>query len=211
LDADRGGNIGRRLIARTLASADRVSLQNLRGSACHRDDLTFPPFFLRGRRPGKTNQVIGRSPEQGQQDPADPSAAHRLPISAGWNSTAAAKVRTSESASSLPMLDAPGCFGSQRDRNWAADRARIDRQNRARELALQIGIVGGSLRRRTIVGARPPAITSIPRTADCRCNTNHVAELLPGSAKERYSMSVQTTVSSFDRPKLGCRSPFRYS
>ncbi len=36
------------------------------------------------------------------------------PISAGWNKIAAAKVQTSDKASSFPILDVPGCLDSQR-------------------------------------------------------------------------------------------------
>ena len=43
-----------------------------------------------------------------------------LPISTGWNSTAAASVVSSESASSLPMLDVPGWLESHRLPNAVA-------------------------------------------------------------------------------------------
>ena len=36
------------------------------------------------------------------------------PIRAGWNKIAAAKVQTSDKASSFPMLDVPGCLDIQR-------------------------------------------------------------------------------------------------
>src|ERR1700731_2394972 len=36
------------------------------------------------------------------------------PIRAGWNKLAAARVQTSDKASSFPMLDVPGCLDSQR-------------------------------------------------------------------------------------------------
>src|ERR1700694_1747163 len=42
------------------------------------------------------------------------SAVRGLPISAGWNSTAAHIVLTSESANSLPMLEVPGWLESHR-------------------------------------------------------------------------------------------------
>ena len=42
------------------------------------------------------------------------------PISAGWNKIAAANVQTSDKASSLPMLEVPGCLESQRLPNAVA-------------------------------------------------------------------------------------------
>ena len=42
------------------------------------------------------------------------------PMSTGWNSTAAAKVLTRDSAKSLPMLDVPGWLDSQRLPNAVA-------------------------------------------------------------------------------------------
>ena len=43
-----------------------------------------------------------------------------LPISTGWNSTAAASVQSSDSASNLPMLDVPGWLESHRLPNAVA-------------------------------------------------------------------------------------------
>ena len=43
-----------------------------------------------------------------------------MPISTGWNSTAAASVDSSDSASSLPMLDVPGWLDSHRLPNAVA-------------------------------------------------------------------------------------------
>src|SRR5581483_4605705 len=42
------------------------------------------------------------------------------PISAGWNSAAAASVQASDSASSLPMLEMPGCAENHRLPNAVA-------------------------------------------------------------------------------------------
>src|ERR1700724_2433171 len=42
------------------------------------------------------------------------------PISAGWNKIAADNVQTSDNASSLPMLEVPGCLESQRLPNAVA-------------------------------------------------------------------------------------------
>src|ERR1700722_13386766 len=50
----------------------------------------------------------------------DFAASRGLPISAGWNSTAAPNVHISDKASSLPILDVPGCFDNQRLPNAVA-------------------------------------------------------------------------------------------
>ena len=57
-------------------------------------------------------KIIGR---KGVQAPSPAGLIFRGgPINAGWNKIAAAKVQTSDKASSFPMLDVPGCFESQR-------------------------------------------------------------------------------------------------
>jgi uncharacterized protein (DUF2147 family) len=56
-----------------------------------------------------------------------------LPISAGWNSSTAARVVTSESASSLPMLDVPGWLESHRLPNAVAVVSALKKIARVRE------------------------------------------------------------------------------
>src|SRR6476659_8045041 len=66
------------------------------------------PNHMAEFRESKTRHVFGSSVSRG------------LPISAGWNSTAAHIVHTSESASSLPMLEVPGWLDTHRLPNAAA-------------------------------------------------------------------------------------------
>ena len=82
--------------------------------------LGLPFRILRDKKKARAASVTS-SRRHAQRDRGYISPSSRgLPISSGWNSTAAASVVSSESASSLPMLDVPGWLESQRLPNAVA-------------------------------------------------------------------------------------------
>src|SRR5689334_1902619 len=93
------------------------------------------------RRAHRKAQAVPRLPQpRAELSPPTPSAisayfpiSRGLPISAGWNSNTAASVVTSDSASSLPMLDVPGWLDSHRLPNAVAVVSALKKIARVRE------------------------------------------------------------------------------
>ena len=109
------------IFARTRPTSAAISIADMNAMRIFMSDMSFS--VLRPRRCevgcGHLTELSSRSRIAFQV--RYPAAASRgLPISTGWNSTAAASVQTSDSASSLPMLDVPGWLENHRLPNAVA-------------------------------------------------------------------------------------------